>query len=73
MKSKVTTVEITMPKIITMPMGWSISLPSPVPTAMGIRASTVVRVVIRMGRTRRGQAARIASFFSMPLARRMLI
>ena len=62
-----------MPKIMTMPMGWSISLPSPLPAAMGIRASTVVMVVIRMGRTRRGQAARMASSFSMPLARRILM
>ena len=73
MKSRVTTVEITMPLIITTPMGWSISLPSPVPTAMGIKASTVVRVVIIMGRTRRGQASMIASSFSWPRSRRMLM
>ena len=49
-------VEITIPEIMVTPMSDIISLVSPTASAMGTMAKMVVRVVIRMGRTRRGQA-----------------
>ena len=56
-----------------MPMSDIISLVSPIPMAMGTMARMVVRVVIKMGRTRRGQAWRMAVSRSSPRARRILM
>ena len=71
MNSSVTTVEMIMPLIMVTPMSLIISLESPIPRAMGIMAKMVVRVVIMTGRTRRGQALRMASSRLSPISRRM--
>ena len=73
MNTSVTTVEITMPLIITTPISLIISLVSPMPAAMGTMARMVVRVVIMMGRMRRGQALRMAVSRSSPISRRILM
>ena len=73
MNSSVTTVEMTMPLIMVMPISVIISLVPPIPKAMGTMARTVVKVVIRMGRTRRGQAWRMASSRLSPMPRRILM
>ena len=62
-----------MPAIMVMLMSDIISAaPSAMPRAMGTRARMVVRVVISTGRTRRGQAWRMASSRLSPRSRRWL-
>ncbi len=60
-----------MPEIMVILMSDIISAaPSAMPRAMGTRARMVVRVVISTGRTRRGQAWRMASTRLSPRSRR---
>ncbi len=60
-----------MPEIMVILMSDIISAaPSAMPRAMGTRARMVVRVVISTGRTRRGQARRMASTRLSPRSRR---
>ena len=59
-------VEITIPVIITTPIGFIISEPSPLEHTIGTRPRIVVIAVISTGRTRRGHAFRIAVFLSSP-------
>ena len=62
-----------MPLIMVMPMSLIISLVSPQPMAMGTMARMVVSVVIITGRTRSGQAFKMASSRLSPIFRRILI
>ena len=68
--NSVATVEMTMPVIMTTPIGFIISEPSPFENTIGTRPRMVVIAVIRTGRTRRGQALRMAVFLSSPRSRR---
>ena len=49
---RVSTVENASPEITVMAIGVRISAPSPNPSAIGMRPSTVVNVVMRIGRSR---------------------
>ncbi len=54
-------------------IGPRISAPSPKPSAIGVSARTVVRVVIRIGRSRIRPPATIASVFAIPSRRSRLM
>ena len=67
-------VETTMPEIMVILISDIISAaPSDIPKAMGTRARIVVRVVMSTGRTRRGQAWRMASRLVSPSSLRWRI
>jgi hypothetical protein len=69
----VTIVERMMPPMTLRARGARVSAPGPRPKASGTDAATVARVVIRMGRSRIGQAVRTASLSLSPSARSWLV
>lgn len=71
--SKVSRVALVRPPITVMARGPCTSAPSPMPSARGTSPSTVVAVVMRMGRIRRRPALRTAASRSSPSSRRRLI
>ncbi len=65
--------DVSSPPITVIAIGVRISEPSPSPSAIGVSPSTVVRVVIMMGLSRRLAASRIASSRSRPCSLNWLI
>jgi hypothetical protein len=70
MMTSVSTVDIRSSPITVNAIGVRSSLPSPSPSAIGSRPSTVVDVVIRIGRRRTRPAFFKASSFGIPSSRR---
>ena len=73
MITSVKIVELISPATTVIAMGVRISAPSPKPSAIGNRPSTVVDVVIKIGRNRTSPACTIASSLDEPLRRKWLI
>ena len=66
-------VEKVRPQATTIPMEFHISAPSPLSTASGIIPSTVVKVVIKIGRRRERPPATTASLMVMPRSTHKLV
>ena len=66
MKISVSMVENTMPPITAIAIGERISAPSPQPSAIGTSPSTLLSIVIRIGRSRTSPATFSASRFEYP-------
>ena len=73
MTRSVSTVEVSRPQITATAIGVRISAPSPRPSAIGNRPSTVVAVVIKIGRSRTQPAWMMASFSANPRLRSVLV
>ena len=71
--TRVTSVETERPQHTVTPRERHISEPSPVPMAIGSIPSTVVRVVMRIGRRRLRAAVVDASRTFMPRSRRSMV
>jgi len=71
--TRVTRVEIDRPQQTVTPREFHISDPSPLPSAIGSIPSTVVRVVMRIGRRRLRAAVTEASATLMPRSRQRMV
>jgi hypothetical protein len=71
--TRVRKVALSSPAMMVTAIGVLISVPSPNPKAMGNNANTVVEVVIKIGLSRTIPACLMASNFSKPRFRSLLI
>jgi hypothetical protein len=73
MKIKVNIIETERPPITVLAMGAQSSAPGPIPKAIGSKAKTVVKVVIRIGRSLLLAPNCTASDTDIPLSFRILM
>src|SRR6266849_5166649 len=71
-RKRVNTVETVSPPMTARASGRFVSLPSPMPSAIGTRPTMVAMVVMRIGRSRVRPASTVASIRSLPRSRSTL-